>query len=58
MKIQTSVAFREFPEQSVGNPGTQALEVCAREMGRELKWSEQRIAQEILETQQKFVFAA
>ena len=52
------VVFRRTDIGSVGNPGTQALEVCAREMGRELKWSEQRIAQEILETQQKFVFAA
>jgi len=52
------VVFRRTDVGSVGNPGNLALEVCALEMGRELKWTDQRIAQEVLETQQMFVIAA
>ena len=52
------VVFRRTDLGSVGNPGRPVLDVCAREMGRELKWCEQRIVREVLETQEKFDFAA
>ncbi len=52
------VVFRRTDLGSVGNPGSAVLNICAQEMGYQLKWCKQRVVQEILEPQEKFEFAA
>ena len=50
----TDVVMRRTELGSTGSPGDDTLETCARLMGRELGWNEDRIAAELSETKALF----
>jgi len=50
--------FRRSEIGAAGYPGEADLKACADEMGIELKWSEQKIQEELKNTQTRFVTAA
>ena len=50
----TDVVMRRTELGSTGSPGDETLETCARLMGRELGWNDDRIAAELSETKALF----